>query len=127
MSIASYADWGDRANPEGIVGYSWDQGLIEKEMAVKEFAVRGPPSANSLALQITCDCWCRMPVVVLAVNVNDRRGRKIFGCNAFQAPQVNSINSIDVRRVANAKRPHAAVFAEIVLIALGVEQILGQL
>lgn len=40
MSIASHADWGDRANPEGIVGYSWDQGLIEKEMAVEEFVVR---------------------------------------------------------------------------------------
>ena len=67
-----------------------------------------------------------MPVVVLAVDINDRRGGKLFGCN-FQAPQVNSINSIDVRRVANAKRPHPAVFAEIVLVALGVEQIFGQL
>jgi hypothetical protein len=38
MSIASHADWGDRANPEG--SYSWDQGLIEKEMAVEEFAIR---------------------------------------------------------------------------------------
>ena len=99
MSIASHADWGGRANQEGD----------------------GGPSANSLALQITCDGWCRMPVVVLAVDVNDRRGGKLFGCNVFQAPQVNSINSIDVRCVANAKRPYPAVFAEIVLVALGVE------
>ena len=55
------------------------------------------------ALQITCDSWCRIPIVVLAVNVNDRRGRKLFGCDIFQASQVNSINAIDVRCVANAE------------------------
>lgn len=66
-----------------------------------------------------------MPVIVLAVDVNDRRGRKLFGCDVFQAPQVNPINSINVRCVTNAKRAHAAVFAEIVLVALGVEQVLG--
>ena len=68
-----------------------------------------------------------MPLVMLAVYVNDRRGRKLLGCGVFQAPQVNPINSINVRRVTNAKRAHAAVFAEIVLVALGVEQIFGQL
>ena len=68
-----------------------------------------------------------MPVVMLAVDVNDRRGGKLFGRDILQAPEVHPINSIDVRRVANAKRPHPAVFAEIVLVALGVEQIFGQL
>ena len=66
-----------------------------------------------------------MPVVVLTVDVNDRRRRKRFGCDVFQTPQVNPINSINVRGVTNAKRAYAAVFAEIVLVALGVEQIFG--
>ena len=66
-----------------------------------------------------------MPVVVLAVDVDYWRGGKLFGRDVFQAPQVNPINSIDVRCVTNAKRAHAAVFAEIVLVALGVEQVLG--
>jgi hypothetical protein len=65
-----------------------------------------------------------MPVVVLAVDVNDRRGRKLFGCNVFQAPQVNPINSTSARCVTNAKRAHAAVFAEIVFVALGVNKYL---
>ena len=64
-------------------------------------------------------------LVVLAVDVDYWRGGKLFGCDVFQAPQVNPINSISVRRVTNAKRAHAAVFAEIVLVALGVEQVLG--
>jgi len=65
---------------------------------------------------------------VLAVDVNDRRGGKLFGRDIFKTPQVNSINSIvDVRSIPNAKRAHAAVFTEIVLVALGVEQIFGQL
>ena len=68
-----------------------------------------------------------MPVVMLAVDVNDRRGGKLFGRDIFKTPQIDSVNSVDVRRVANAKRPHPAVFAEIVLVALGVEQIFGQL
>ena len=66
-----------------------------------------------------------MPVVVLAVDVNDRRGGKLFGRDIFKTPQIDSVNSVDVRRVANAKGSHAAVFAEIVLVALGVEQIFG--
>ena len=68
-----------------------------------------------------------MPVVMLAVDVNDRRGGKLFGRDIFKTPQIDSVNSVDVRRVANAKRPHPAVFAEIVLVALGVEQVFGQL
>ena len=68
-----------------------------------------------------------MPVVVFAVDVDYGRGGKLFGCDVFQAPQVNPINSIDVRCVTNAKRAHAAVFTEIVFVALGVEQIFGQL
>ena len=68
-----------------------------------------------------------MPVVVLAVNVNDRGGCKLFRCCVFQAPQINPINLTNLRHGANAKRPHAAVLAEIVLVALGVEQIFGEL
>lgn len=68
-----------------------------------------------------------MPIVVFAVDVDYGRGGKLFGGDAFQAPQVNPINSIDVRCVTNAKRAHATMFAEIVFVALGVEQILGQL
>ena len=66
-----------------------------------------------------------MPVVMLAVDINDRRGGKLFGCDVLQAAQVNPINAINVRRVTDAKRTHAAVFAEIVLVALGVEQVFG--
>jgi hypothetical protein len=68
-----------------------------------------------------------MPVIVLAVDVNDRRRRKLFGRDVFKASQVNAVNSINVGSVTNAKRTHAAVFAEIVLVALGVEQVFGEL
>ena len=68
-----------------------------------------------------------MPVVMLAVDVNDRRGGKLFGRDIFKTPQIDSVNSVDVRRVANAKRPHPTMFTKIVLVALGVEQIFGQL
>jgi hypothetical protein len=68
---------------------------------------------------------CLQWLIVLAVNVDNRCGCKLLGRNIFQATRVNPVDSIDVRRVANAKRAHAAVFAEIVLVASGVEQIFG--
>ena len=34
-----------------------------------------------------------MPIVVLAINVCDGRGSKLFGGNVFQASQIYSINS----------------------------------
>ena len=52
-----------------------------------------------------------MPVVVLAVDVNDRRGGKLFGRDIFKTPQINSVNSVDVRRVANAKRPYPTMLS----------------
>ena len=64
-----------------------------------------------------------MPIVVLAVNVCDGRGSKLFGGDVFQASQVDPIDSIYVGRVTNAERAHATVFAEIVLVAFGVEQV----
>ena len=62
-----------------------------------------------------------MPVVMLPVDVNDWRPRKLLGRGVFQTPQVNAVNAIHLRCVTDAKRAHAAVFAEIVLVALGVE------
>ena len=64
-----------------------------------------------------------MPIVVLAINVCDRRRSKLFGGDVFQASQVDPIDSIYVGRVTNAERAHATVFAEIVLVAFGVEQV----
>ena len=66
-----------------------------------------------------------MPIVVLAINVCDRRRSKLFGGDVFQASQVDPIDSIYVGRVTNAKRAYATVFAEIVLVAFGVEQVFG--
>lgn len=62
---------------------------------------------------------------MLAVDVDDRRGRKLFGCDVFQATQVYSIHSINVRGIADSKRAHAAVFTKVVLVALGVELVFG--
>jgi hypothetical protein len=64
-----------------------------------------------------------VPIVVLAINVCDRRRSKLFGGDVFQASQVDPIDSIYVGRVTNAERAHATVFAEIVLVAFGVEQV----
>ena len=66
-----------------------------------------------------------MPIVVLAINVCDRRRSKLFGGDVFQASLIDPINSIYIGRVTNAERAHATVFAEIVLVASGVEQVFG--
>src|SRR5262249_1337833 len=77
--------------------------------------------------QIACDGGSRLPVVVLAVDVSDRSGCKLFRRDVFQASQVDSIDLTDAGEIAYAKRAHPAMFAEIVLVAHGVEQVLGQL
>ena len=64
--------------------------------------------------------------VMLAVNVSNWGSRKFFRRHIFQAAQVDTVNSIPIRGVAYAERAHAAVLAEIVLVAHGVEQIFGQ-
>ena len=66
-----------------------------------------------------------MPVMP-AVNVSDWRSRKFFRGGVFQASQVDAVDSITIRRAADAKGAHAAVFAEIVLITHRIEQIFGE-
>jgi hypothetical protein len=62
---------------------------------------------------------------MLAVNISDWDSRKLLRRDIFQAPQVDTVNLTSLRDAAYAKGAHAAVLAEIMLVAHGVEQILG--
>ncbi len=64
---------------------------------------------------------------MFAVDVGDWGSSKLFRSYIFQAPQIDAVNSNTLRGVAYAESAYAAVFAEVVLIAHGVEQVLCQL
>ena len=68
-----------------------------------------------------------MPVVMFAVNVSNGSSREFFRSDIFQAAQIYAKDLTNPRDISDAKRAHATAFAEIVLIAHGVEQIFGQL
>jgi hypothetical protein len=61
-----------------------------------------------------------------AVNVSDWGSRKFFRSRVFQASQIDAVDSITIRRAADAKGAHTAVFAEIMLITHRIEQIFGE-
>ena len=64
---------------------------------------------------------------MFAVNVGDRRGGELFRRNVFKAAKIHAVDLPLSWNISYAERAHAAVLAEIVLIAHGVEQIFGEL
>lgn len=69
----------------------------------------------------------RCKPIVLTVNVRDRDARQLFFRYSLEAPQIDSVQLSDGRLGADTKRTDAAVFAEVVLVLPGVEQVLRQI
>ena len=68
-----------------------------------------------------------LPIVAATVGVDDGRSRELFVGGVVQAHQVDAVHLAHGRFVADAKRAHAAVFAKVVVVFLGVEEVLGQI
>jgi hypothetical protein len=67
-----------------------------------------------------------LPVVAAAINENDGGGGQLFITDIIQTHQINAVHFAHGRFGADAKRAYAAVFAKVVLVFLGVEEVLGE-
>ena len=75
--------------------------------------------------QVAKELRCTLPVVVAAVGVGDGQGGQLFVGDASEAPQVDPVHLSNGRLGSDAKGTNAAMLAEVVLVLLGVEEVLG--
>ena len=68
--------------------------------------------------------WRLVPVVVTTIHILDRNPRELFLGNIVDTHNIDADHFPNRRVVANTKSPHTAMFAKIVMVLFGVEQIL---
>ena len=71
------------------------------------------------------NCRCVLPVVIATVNVRDRNSCQFLVREIVEAHHVYSVHLANWRVVPDTESTYAAVLAEIVVVLLGVEHVLG--
>jgi hypothetical protein len=76
------------------------------------------PVADVRKLKMAHFFWRCFPIVVLTVQIRDRRIHEFFWRDIVQARYVDRIELAPARRASNSKRTNPAIFAKEVLVGL---------